>query len=71
MVPALPVVDKGVISVHRRGSELPVAHLYGVHPPPPWPLGPRAAMVESRFHDLRGHGLGLSPMQIRCGVLWM
>lgn len=43
--PTLPREDKGVISVRRGGSELPVAHLrsvYTCHPhgdlaEPPWP----------------------------------
>jgi len=42
IAPAVPREDKGVISVRRGGSELPVAHLRNVHryvPPPmaTWP----------------------------------
>lgn len=71
MVPALPLGDKGVISVHRGGHNCPqlISTAYTYHPrghlahQPPWPK------VVSTI--LGATELGLSPMQIRCGILWM
>lgn len=63
MVPALPVGDKGVISVHRGGQNCPqlISTAYiRTTPVATWPTGP-PPMVESRFHDLRGHGARLKP----------